>query len=62
MSLIITLVVSIACLGLGFAIGKMLTGNKAKEIDDAAKKEAELILKKAQADADNFFEKAKSKS
>ena len=40
MSLIITLVVSIACLGLGFAIGKMLTGNKAKEIDDAAKKEA----------------------
>ena len=62
MSPIITIVASIVCLGLGFVIGKMLSSNKAKEIDDAAKKEAELIIKKAQADADTFFEKAKEKS
>lgn len=60
--MIIALVVGLVCLGLGFVVGKMLTGNKAKEIDDVAKKEAELILKKAKSDADIFFDKAKAKS
>ena len=62
MSPIIPVVASIACLVVGFFVGKMLSSSKAKEIDDAAKKEADIILKKAQVEADSFFEKAKAKS
>jgi ribonuclease Y len=62
MSVIVTVIAALASLAGGFGIGKMLTGSKAKEIDEAAKKEADIILKKAQADADTFFEKAKAKS
>lgn len=62
MSIVIPIVAAAISLIVGFVIGKMLTNSKAKEIDDAAKKEAELIISKAKAKADSFFEKAKAKS
>jgi len=60
--IIITIVVSLICLAVGFFVGKTLSSNKAKEINAAAQKEAELIIEKAQTKADSFFEKAKAKS
>lgn len=47
---------------LGFVIGKLLTGSKAKEIDNAAKNEANLLLEKAKANAQSLVEKAEDKA
>lgn len=46
----------------GFVIGKLLTGSKAKEIDNAAKNEANLLLEKAKANAQSLVEKAEDKA
>lgn len=62
MSPIIVVVATVVALAIGFLIGKMISGNKANEINEAAQKEANILLKKAKADADIFFEKAKDKS
>ncbi|MEJ6695036.1 MAG: ribonuclease Y [Chitinophagales bacterium] len=60
--MIVPIIASVVCLAVGLVIGKMLTNSKAKEIDEAAKKEAELIISNAKAKSDTFFEKAKAKS
>lgn len=60
--IIITAVASIICLAIGFFVGKKLASNKAEEINNAAKKDAELLIASAQTKADSYFEKAKAKS
>lgn len=52
MEQLIPILVGVVALSIGFFIGKTLSGNKAKEIEDAAKKDAELLLKKTESDAE----------
>ena len=58
----VAIIAALGSLASGFIVGKTMTKSKAKEIDEAAKKEAELIISKAKTEADAFFEKAKAKS
>lgn len=58
----VAIIAALGSLATGFIVGKTMTKSKAKEIDEAAKKEAELIISKAKTEADSFFEKAKAKS
>lgn len=48
--------IGIGVLGLiiGFIVGKMISGNKAKEIELAATKDAQLILSKAESESENL--------
>lgn len=47
-----TIIVGVITLIIGFLVGKMISGNKSKLIEDAAKKEAELLLLKTNAEAE----------
>lgn len=62
MTLIITAIAALVSLAGGFAIGKILSSSKAKEIDESAKKEAEILLKKASTEAEVLLEKTASKA
>jgi len=50
----IPIIIGFVALAIGFVVGKMLTGNKAKLIENAAKKEAELLLSKTKIDAESL--------
>lgn len=52
----------LAGLAVGFIIGKLLSSSKAKEIDNAAKNEANLLLEKAKANAQSLVDKAEDKA
>lgn len=53
MEILIPIIVGIVGLLAGFMGGKTLSGNKAKEIEDAAKKDADLLLAKAEVEAES---------
>ncbi|MEZ4978478.1 MAG: hypothetical protein R2772_04195 [Chitinophagales bacterium] len=57
MNVVMILVPALLTLAVGFFVGKKLSSSKAKEIDEAAKKEAEIILKKANTEAEVIWEK-----
>ncbi|MCD8529014.1 MAG: Rnase Y domain-containing protein [Chitinophagales bacterium] len=61
-AVIVAVVTALVSLGIGFLGGKSLASSKAKEIDDAAKKEADILVKKAKAEAETYLEKAEAKS
>ncbi|MCB9256543.1 MAG: ribonuclease Y [Chitinophagales bacterium] len=62
MNVVMILVPALLTLAVGFFVGKKLSSSKAKEIDEAAKKEAEIILKKANTEAEVILEKTSSKA
>jgi ribonuclease Y len=59
---IIVAVAALVALAIGFFIGKKLSGDKSKEIEQNAQKEADAALKKAKSDAQSIIERAKSES
>ncbi|MGB0885085.1 MAG: ribonuclease Y [Chitinophagales bacterium] len=52
MEKLLPVIIGVVALIIGFVVGKILSGNKAKEIEDAAKKEADLLLNKTEAEAE----------
>lgn len=52
MEYLLPIIVGILALLIGFLVGKTLSGNKAKEIEAAANKEAAILLKATEADAE----------
>ncbi|MGB1248186.1 MAG: ribonuclease Y [Chitinophagales bacterium] len=52
MEYIIAVVAALVALAIGFLVGKKLTGDKSKEIENKAKADAKLLMDKAKADAE----------
>lgn len=52
MELMLPVIIGLIALVVGFVVGKMLTGNKAKLYEESAKKEAELLLSKTKSEAE----------
>jgi ribonucrease Y len=61
-SIIIAAVASVVSLGAGFLIGKKISGDKAREIESKATKEAEERIQKAKSHASSLVDRAKSEA
>jgi ribonucrease Y len=61
-AIIAAVAASIVSLGVGFLAGKKISGDKALEIENKAKEEAELKLKKARSEAASIVDRAKNES
>lgn len=62
LTIVVGLVSAIVALAIGFLIGKKLSGDKSKEIEQKAQQEADTVLKKAKSDANSIVDRAKSES